>query len=32
VGHPVAVNSDRKLRRIARERGWPSIEFSARAA
>jgi len=32
VGHPVAVNSDRKLRRIARERGWPSIEFSERAA
>ncbi|MGH3051065.1 MAG: HAD family hydrolase, partial [Gaiellaceae bacterium] len=32
VGHPVAVNSDRKLRRIARDRGWPSIEFSERAA
>jgi len=32
VGHPVAVNPDRKLRRIARERGWPTLQFSARAA
>lgn len=32
VGHPVAVNPDRRLRRIARERGWPSLEFTARAA
>ena len=31
VGHPVAVNPDRELRRIARERGWPVLEFSARA-
>lgn len=30
VGHPVAVNPDRVLRRIARERGWPVLEFSAR--
>jgi HAD superfamily hydrolase (TIGR01490 family) len=32
VGHPVAVNPDRRLRRIARLRGWPIISFSARAA
>ena len=31
VGHPVAVNPDRHLRRIAAERGWPVLEFSARA-
>jgi HAD superfamily hydrolase (TIGR01490 family) len=30
VGHPVAVNPDGALRRIARERGWPILEFSAR--
>ena len=27
VGHPVAVNPDRALRRIANERGWPILEF-----
>jgi HAD superfamily hydrolase (TIGR01490 family) len=27
VGHPVAVNADRSLRRIAEERGWPVREF-----
>ncbi|MES1246350.1 MAG: HAD family hydrolase [Actinomycetota bacterium] len=27
VGHPVAVNPDRKLRTIAAERGWPVQEF-----
>jgi phosphoserine phosphatase len=32
VGHPVAVNPDRKLRRLARLRGWPTVAFSARAA
>jgi HAD superfamily hydrolase (TIGR01490 family) len=32
VGHPIAVNPDRKLRRIARERGWPMLQFTARAA
>lgn len=32
VGHPVAVNPDRRLRRIARLRGWPIVSFSARAA
>jgi HAD superfamily hydrolase (TIGR01490 family) len=32
VGHPVAVNPDRRLRRIARARGWPVVRFSARAA
>src|SRR5690348_12082145 len=31
VGHPVAVNPDRELRRVARERGWPVLEFSGRA-
>lgn len=30
VGHPVVVNPDRSLRRIARERGWPTLEFSQR--
>jgi HAD superfamily hydrolase (TIGR01490 family) len=32
VGHPVAVNPDRKLRRIARLRGWPTLAFSSHAA
>jgi HAD superfamily hydrolase (TIGR01490 family) len=32
VGHPVAVNPDRKLRRIAGQRGWPVLEFGRRAA
>jgi len=27
VGHPVAVNPDPALRRTARERGWPVLEF-----
>jgi HAD superfamily hydrolase (TIGR01490 family) len=28
VGSPVAVNPDRGLRQIARERGWPILSFS----
>lgn len=32
VGHPVAVNPDRALRRIAAARGWPIMEFARRAA
>ena len=32
VGHPVAVNPDRRLKRIARLRGWPTLAFSSRAA
>jgi HAD superfamily hydrolase (TIGR01490 family) len=32
VGHPVAVNPDRTLRRIASERDWPVLEFGGRAA
>ncbi len=28
VGHPVAVNPDRELRRIAAERGWPVLTFT----
>ena len=28
VGNPVAVNPDRELRRVARERGWPVLEFT----
>ncbi|HST14651.1 MAG TPA: HAD-IB family hydrolase [Gaiellaceae bacterium] len=28
VGHPTAVNPDAKLRKIARERGWPILRFS----
>jgi HAD superfamily hydrolase (TIGR01490 family) len=31
VGRPAAVNPDRRLRRIARDRGWPVLEFSGRA-
>jgi HAD superfamily hydrolase (TIGR01490 family) len=31
VGFPVAVNPDRALRRIARERGWPTVRFTTRA-
>jgi len=31
VGRPVVVNPDRELRRIAADRGWPVLEFSARA-
>ena len=27
VGHPVAVNPDRDLRRLAGERGWPARDF-----
>ncbi len=29
VGHPVAANPDRKLRRIARERGWEVVRFAS---
>jgi HAD superfamily hydrolase (TIGR01490 family) len=29
VGHPVAANPDKKLRRIAHERGWPVVDFAA---
>jgi HAD superfamily hydrolase (TIGR01490 family) len=32
VGHPVAVNPDRALRRIAAARGWPVLEFKTRHA
>jgi HAD superfamily hydrolase (TIGR01490 family) len=32
VGHPVAVNPDRGLRRIAEERGWPILRFERRRA
>ena len=31
VGHPHAVNPDRELRRIARDRGWPVLAFVERA-
>jgi HAD superfamily hydrolase (TIGR01490 family) len=27
VGHPHAVNPDKELRRVARERGWPILAF-----
>ena len=30
VGHPVAVNADRALRRVAAERGWPMLDFRRR--
>jgi HAD superfamily hydrolase (TIGR01490 family) len=29
VGHPVAANPDKKLRRIAHERGWPVLDFAS---
>jgi HAD superfamily hydrolase (TIGR01490 family) len=29
VGHPLAANPDRKLRRIAVERGWPVVDFAS---
>jgi HAD superfamily hydrolase (TIGR01490 family) len=29
VGHPVAANPDRKLRRIAQARGWPVVDFAS---
>ncbi len=29
VGHPVAVNPDKRLATIARERGWPMMKFVA---
>lgn len=32
VGHPVAVNPDRTLRRVAQARGWPVLRFAERAA
>jgi HAD superfamily hydrolase (TIGR01490 family) len=32
VGHPVAVNPDRALRREAAARGWPVVEFRERHA
>jgi HAD superfamily hydrolase (TIGR01490 family) len=28
VGHPFAVNADRALRKVAAERGWPTLTFS----
>jgi phosphoserine phosphatase len=30
VGHPVAVNPDSKLERVARRNGWPIVIFSQR--
>jgi len=27
VGHPTAVNPDRGLRKVAADRGWPTLEF-----
>ena len=32
VGHPVAVNADKDLRKVADERGWPSIEFQRKVS
>ena len=29
VGHPVAANPERKLLRIAAERGWPVVKFAS---
>ncbi len=31
VGHPVVVNPDNALHKIARTRGWPVVEFRSRA-
>ena len=30
VGHPVAVNPDPRLERVARRRGWPVLDFFGR--
>ena len=30
VGHPVAVNPDGRLQRLARRRGWPSVTWQSR--
>jgi len=30
VGHPIAVNPDSELKRIARERGWPAYDLRTR--
>jgi HAD superfamily hydrolase (TIGR01490 family) len=30
VGHPVVVNPDKKLKRIATARGWPALQFTTR--
>ncbi|MDO9174895.1 MAG: haloacid dehalogenase-like hydrolase, partial [Actinomycetota bacterium] len=30
VGHPVAVNPDARLERVAGQRGWPVVVFSKR--
>lgn len=30
VGHPVAVNPDKPLETVARQRGWPTVGFSQR--
>jgi hypothetical protein len=30
VGHPVAVNPDSELDRVAHERGWPIVIFARR--
>lgn len=30
VGHPIAVNPDRSLRRVAAARGWPTLRFRER--
>jgi pyridoxine 5'-phosphate synthase PdxJ len=30
VGHPVAVNPDQRLERVAGSRGWPVVVFSQR--
>ncbi|MGH9431702.1 MAG: HAD family hydrolase [Terriglobia bacterium] len=30
VGHPTAVNPDRRLLRVARKRGWPVLDLKAR--
>ena len=32
VGHPVAVNADSRLRRIADARGWPTLSWRAQSA
>ena len=31
VGHPIAVNADRELRRVASARGWPTLRFRTMA-
>ncbi len=32
VGHPVVVNPDKELRRVAEDEGWPTLEFQRKVS